>query len=309
MGRRSSALALLLYSAVPIPNSGADTPRGTNLHSRRRNFHQELINIVVRDTVQMLIDTTSTNATTMSGEPCPPPPNTPAAASLTFSKKNGGNESVFTFPPPPTSEEIATMMKLKDGNEADESNCESDGESNVPVELKPVRRKRNRVCSFSNSSASVRRVPHKIKCRLTPKPVIVDDLSDDCGSPPAVQYNRLAVNTSLNTQTTCTGRPVIRQNQDLSRISSDEIDTCTSYSSQTNQPNAWKNLGKDLNTIARKFSSTIPVPASSKTAKKTGSKAQNNKTCRSLLPANMPANMITVAINLFMWKMLRKWFD
>ena len=299
MGRKSSCLALLLYSAVPIPNSETDNSGSRTAGGRRRHIHQELINIVVRDAVQMLFESLPPSEIAAAG--CPPPPNTPSAVS------NGQPKTVFTFPPPPTSDEIASQLILrrKDGNEADDSNSDSDCDISysaaTPVELKPVqRRKRNRVCSFSNSSAAVRRVPHKKQCHVTPPPPKNndDDLSDnDCLSMTSCE-SRLSV-----TATTPTYRRqsiyTARQTQKVTAIPPTNCDQVDYHSTIPSSSDQWKNLGKDLNTIATKFTTTIPKYSKRKVSEKASSSAGSL----------IPANMITVAVNIFLWKMLKKWFD
>ncbi len=300
MGRKSSCLALLLYSAVPIPNSEAANSNGGK--SRRRHIHQELINIVVRDAVQMLFDSLPQSEIAAAAA-CPPPPNTPSAVS------NGQPSSVFTFPPPPTSDEIASqLIRRKDGNEADDSNSDSDCDisaADFPVELKPVqRRKRGRVCSFSNSSAAVRRVPHKKQCHVTPPKSNTDDLSDDndCLSMTSCQ-SRLSVTATTpptySRQTVYTAR----QSHKVTAIPPTNYDQVDYHRTIPSTSDQWKNLGKDLNTIATKFTTTIPAEYS--TRKVVDSPSSSRSSAGSLIPANM----ITVAVNIFLWKLLKKWFD
>lgn len=298
MGRKSSCLALLLYSAVPIPNSETANSGGK---SRRRHIHQELINIVVRDAVQMLFDSLPQSEIAAAAA-CPPPPNTPSAVS-----SNGQPPStVFTFPPPPTSDEIASqIIRRKDGNEADDSNSDSDCDisaADFPVELKPVqRRKRGRVCSFSNSSAAVRRVPHKKQCHVTPPPKNNDDLSDDndCLSMTSCQ-SRLSV--TATTPTTYSRQTVYtaRQSHKVTAIPPTNYDQVDYHRTIPSTSDQWKNLGKDLNTIATKFTTTIP-----EYSRKVVDKPSSRSSAGSLIPANM----ITVAVNIFLWKLLKKWFD
>ena len=220
------SISLILYStAVPLQNDqGRVQPRGGG------GVREEILNLVVRETLQMILAS-------------PTPPNSPTAGG-TFSFPAPAQEVNSRLSNPTRNEKKTTREEKKlskdeqktDGNDADESDTE-------PEDKQPVRRKRARLSSFSNSSAASRRVPHKKQCEVVvSEPVEVVTLDEpDC------------------------------------------------------RVGTWKNLGTELRTIAEKFSKT------GVTSSKLCNPNSNSKGSRQI-----SKNVVTIAINIFLWKLMRR---
>lgn len=262
------AASIILYAAVPVQDETGRS-RQQNRHQRRRTGgRHELLDLVVHETLQMILN-----------PPAPAtPPNTPTA---------GGN---FSFPPPPQEEvhsRLTTynkddtkkkvdekrstkdgLLKKTDGNDADES------EPELEWEMQPVRRKRGRLSSFSNSLAAARRVPHKKTRAATPSAV--------------------------------TPRKFPTANTD----ESDNVVCCPAPRTSTAacaEPGSWTSLGSELRAIAEKFSINVDAVSVAERASVFSKLHPVDDTSAVLMgPGNISRNVVSIAINILLWKLIRR---